>query len=111
MPAEMSTRQEVTGTVLFKVRVSTIPVDGGWLCLGKETGIVSFAEDPEAAVERNARMHTLVVKRLKRNGPVALLRFMQARGITDFEVVGESDQAQLVIRSLSSSTKELQAAA
>ncbi len=72
---------EITATVLFNVTVTCIPVDGEWFCVGKQTGIVSRGATEDEATDRNARMHQAIVRRLKKNGPLALMSFMSTREI------------------------------
>ena len=81
---------EVTGVVLFTVSVATLPVDDSWVCIGKETGVIAVADSQDEAVSRNAKMHQALVRRLKRNGPVAMVRFMQDRDIC-FRVQEDKD--------------------
>ena len=110
-----ATRPEVTRMVDFRVTVKVIKEDEGrWVCFGKQTGIVSRAKGKEEVIERNAELHRMVVRRLKRNGVTALVRFMDSRGIT-FDVRGEEGPTQFVsdfcVESTTGADHELRAAA
>lgn len=80
------TPPSVTGTVQFKVTVWSNEVElGHWVCLGEETGIVSHGTTKEEALQRSGKLHQMAVRRMKRAGPLALVRFMNNRNI-EFDV-------------------------
>ena len=72
----------ITDTVLFNINIQVFPVGGGqWVCVAKETGIVSMSDSKEDATRRNAVLHEALVKRLKLKGRETFDRFMEQCGI------------------------------
>ena len=74
--------EEVTSTVFFTVKVkSTRLGDSTWITCSDQTGVVGFGATEEESVSECGEMHRGLVRQLKRNGTLALIKFMNSRGI------------------------------
>ena len=75
----------VEAIVHFTVTVRSVEHEDHWTTKALETGIVTAGTTREEAEARNGQAHILLVRRVKREGLVALAEFMDARGMT-FEI-------------------------
>ncbi len=106
----MTDQGEVGATVLFTVTVTCVSAGDGWFCMGRETGVVSRGATEDEAADRNAAMHQALVRRLKRDGAIALLGFMSERGI-DFTLDEEPDAQSVFTLSRKGTRRVIEAAA
>ncbi len=75
----------VEAIVHFTVTVRSVEHEDHWTTKALETGIVTSGKTRDEAEARNGQAHILLVRRVKREGLVALAEFMDARGMT-FEI-------------------------
>ena len=80
----------VQATVHFTVTVRSVEHEDHWTTKALETGIVTTGKTRDEAESRNGKAHILLVRRVKKEGLVALAEFMDARGMS-FEI-GEPPQ-------------------
>ena len=102
---------EIKSTVFFKVTVNSMCAEGGmWITHCDQTGVVGFGHSQEESEKECAEMHEALVRQLKRNGALALISFMNKRGIP-FRC-GEIHDAETHAKSVAGSDpKELAVAA
>ena len=72
-------------TVHFTVTVRSVEHEDHWTTKALETGIVTSGTTRDEAETRNGQAHILLVRRVKKEGLVALAEFMDARGLS-FEI-------------------------
>ena len=72
----------VEATVHFTVTVRSVEDRDHWTTKALETGIVTSGKTRAEAESRNGKAHILLVRRVKRNGLIALADFMDDRGMS-----------------------------
>ena len=85
-------RKGFEATVHFTVTIRSVEHEDHWTTKALETGIVTSGETRTEAENRNGQAHILLVRRVKKEGLVALAEFMDARGLS-FEI-GEPPRQQ-----------------
>ena len=82
----------VQATVHFTVTVRSVEHEDHWTTKALETGIITTGKTRAEVESRNGKAHVLLVRRVKKEGLVALAEFMDARGMT-YEI-GEPPRPQ-----------------
>ena len=72
----------VQATVHFTVTVRSVEHEDHWTTKALETGVITSGKTRAEAEGRSGKAHILLVRRVKKEGRVALAAFMDARGMS-----------------------------